>query len=284
MTGRALGPYGWSLALHGVVVLLLVVGASFNPPEVIQPMQIEAVVVDQSVIEALALERRIDDQRSRESAARRERERQAREEQARVEREQQEAREAATAERARVEQQQRAELESKRKLEAEQRSKAEAAAAAKRKADKEAADRKAREQAEARKSADAEATAKRKAEADARDRAQREADLQARLAEEERRAAAVSSGAQAQYLAQIRARIQSKWIRPPSARAGLKCVVKVTQIPGGDVVSASLGACNGDEAVKQSIISAVLRSSPLPTPEDPTLFVRNLNFEFVPED
>ena len=85
-------------------------------------------------------------------------------------------------------------------------------------------------------------------------------------------------------MAQIRARIQRNWIRPPSARAGLKCIVKVTQIPGGEVVSASLGACNGDEAVKQSIISAVLRASPLPTPEDPTLFVRNLNFEFVPED
>jgi len=273
MTGRTLGPYGWSLALHGVVVLLLVLGASFDSPEVVQPLPIEAVVVDQSVIEALALERRIDDQRSREAAARRERERQAREEQARAEREQQEAKEAAAAE-----------LQSKRQAETERRKKAEADAAAKRKADKEAADRKAREQAEARKMADAEAAAKRKAEADARDRAQREADLQARLAEEERRAAAVSSGAQAQYVAQIRARIQRNWIRPASARAGLKCVVKVTQIPGGEVVSASLGACNGDEAVKQSIISAVLRASPLPAPEDPTLFVRNLNFEFVPED
>jgi colicin import membrane protein len=273
MTGRALGPYGWSLALHGAVVLLLVVGASFNAPEVTQPLPIEAVVVDQSVIEALALERRIDDQRSREAAARREREQQSREQEARREREQEEAKEAAAAE-----------LQSRRQAEVERRKKAEADAAAKRKADKEATDRKAREQADARKKADAEAATKRKAEADARDWAQREADLQARLAEEERRAAAVASGAQAQYVAQIKARIQRNWIRPPSARAGLKCIVKVTQIPGGEVVSASLGACNGDEAVKQSILSAVLRSSPLPTPADPTLFVRNLNFEFVPED
>jgi hypothetical protein len=36
--------------------------------------------------------------------------------------------------------------------------------------------------------------------------------------------------------------------------------------------------------VKQSIVSAVLRSSPLPAPSDPSLFERNLVFEFVPED
>jgi colicin import membrane protein len=94
----------------------------------------------------------------------------------------------------------------------------------------------------------------------------------------------VSSGARAQYAALIQARIQRNWIRPASAKPGLKCTVKVTQIPGGEVVGASLGACNGDEAVKQSIISAVLRSSPLPTPPEPALFERNLVIEFVPED
>jgi colicin import membrane protein len=58
----------------------------------------------------------------------------------------------------------------------------------------------------------------------------------------------------------------------------------VTQIPGGAVVGATLGTCNGDDAVRQSIVSAVLRSSPLPTPPDPSLFERNLVIEFVPED
>ena len=94
----------------------------------------------------------------------------------------------------------------------------------------------------------------------------------------------MASGARVQYVALIQARIQRNWIRPASARSGLRCVVKVTQIPGGEVVGASLGACNGDETVKQSIISAVLKSSPLPAPPDPSLFERNLVIEFVPED
>ena len=56
------------------------------------------------------------------------------------------------------------------------------------------------------------------------------------------------------------------------------------EIPGGEIVGTSLGACNGDETVKQSIVSAVLRSSPLPAPPDPALFERNLEIVFVPED
>ena len=46
--------------------------------------------------------------------------------------------------------------------------------------------------------------------------------LAQRLAEEERRSAAEDSGQLAQYVAQIQARIQRAWIRPPSAREGLR--------------------------------------------------------------
>jgi colicin import membrane protein len=82
----------------------------------------------------------------------------------------------------------------------------------------------------------------------------------------------------------IQARIQRNWIRPASARPGLRCTVNVQQIPGGEVVGASIASCNGDDAVRQSIVSAVLRSSPLPAPPDPALFERNLVIEFVPEE
>jgi colicin import membrane protein len=60
--------------------------------------------------------------------------------------------------------------------------------------------------------------------------------------------------------------------------------VFVTQVPGGNVVSAKLGACNGDDAVKQSILDAVSRASPLPPPPDPALFERNLELYFRPTD
>ncbi len=70
---------------------------------------------------------------------------------------------------------------------------------------------------------------------------------------------------------------------PPGAVAGVECVVNVRQLPGGEVVGASIGQCNGDDAVKRSIEAAVFKASPLPEPEDPTLFDRNLRITFKPE-
>ena len=87
----------------------------------------------------------------------------------------------------------------------------------------------------------------------------------------------------AQYKAIIQQRVQRNWIRPPEAQPGLECEVFVSQIPGGEVVGVRFGRCNGDEVVRRSIESAVLRASPLPPPPDPTLFERNLVFVFKPE-
>ena len=48
------------------------------------------------------------------------------------------------------------------------------------------------------------------------------------------------------------------------ARPGIDCVVTVVQLPTGDVVSAKVASCNGDDAVRRSIERAVLDASPLP--------------------
>lgn len=151
---------------------------------------------------------------------------------------------------------------------------------------REDAERKKREQeAEAKKVADAKKRAdeKRKAE-ETKQAAEREAELQKSLAAEEHAAALRSSGALATWLGQIANRIQRAWIRPPSAKPGLDCMVYVTQVPGGEVTNVRVGQCNGDAAVRQSIESAVLRASPLPPPPDPALFDRNLEIRFIPED
>jgi colicin import membrane protein len=111
-----------------------------------------------------------------------------------------------------------------------------------------------------------------------------QADLQRSIDAEERLDAARASGAMSTWAAQIQARIQRAWIRPPSARAGLACTLYVTQVPGGEVVNVKLGSCNGDDAVKQSILDAAFRASPLPAPADPSLFERNLEVTFRPTD
>ena len=103
------------------------------------------------------------------------------------------------------------------------------------------------------------------------------------MREEQARIDAMNSGALAQYVYAIQQRIQRNWVEPPSARAGLECVVNVRQLPGGEVVGATIGQCNGDDAVKRSIEAAVFKASPLPEPQDPTLFERNLRITFKPE-
>ena len=126
-----------------------------------------------------------------------------------------------------------------------------------------------------------EADEKRRAD-EARQRAEREADLKRSLEAEERARAASGLGAQWRDL--IRAKIMGEWRRPPTARAGTECVVRVTQVPGGEVVAARILSCNGDAAVRQSIELAVMNASPLPPPPDPALFERNLDVVFKPND
>jgi colicin import membrane protein len=197
--------------------------------------------------------------------------------------------EAEAAERARLERAQ-VELQNARK---------EAAAAERKKQDqlqaqqkKQAADearRKAESEAERKKAADAEAQREKEAQAkaaqDAKARAAREADLKRSLAAEEQEGAAVARpGVKDEYRALLVQAIERNWIRPPSARAGLACTLYVNQATGGTVVDVKIGPCNGDEAVRESIVNAVYRASPLPAPGDPRAFERRLEIVFMPTE
>jgi colicin import membrane protein len=170
---------------------------------------------------------------------------------------------------------------------------AEKAAADKAAAEKAAADKAAAEKAEAERVAAAKAEAERKAkeaaerkakEQLAQERAQSEADLRSQLAAEEHLNAVESSPAKAEYLALITARINRAWIRPPSAHAGIKCVVHITQVAGGEITHVSVEGCNGDEAVRQSVQTAAYRASPLPAPADAALFDPNITVTFAPDE
>lgn len=114
----------------------------------------------------------------------------------------------------------------------------------------------------------------------AAERAARVADLQQSLREDERATAA--SGALASWQSQITSRIQNAWIKPPTAQPGIKCVLHVGLVQGGSVTSVSIGECNGDDAVRQSIQTAVYNASPLPAPPDGIAFPSQLIITFQP--
>lgn len=229
------------------------------------PPPVEAVRPPEPAVEPPP-DRRAEEAAAAERAAEQLREQQLVQERAAKEREVQVAREKAAAEQRRAE-----EAERKRAEEA----------AAKRKAAEET-ERKKAEAAEARRKADEKAQAEREAKV----RAEREADLQRQLAaeEEEGAAAAARAGVMDEYRLMLVQAIERNWIRPPSARAGLECTLYVTQAPGGSVVDVKLGTCNGDQAVRESITTAVYKSSPLPAPRDPRAFERRLEIVFRPTE
>jgi len=307
------GPSASSFALHAVLIGLLAVGWwRFTPPRPpAQTLAIEATVLTELPAQPAAAQPAAAPEPSpappdpaAEAAAARAAEQAAQEAaQATAEREQalahqqaeqreQEAQRAREAEQRRAEQESRnadtqrkleAQKEAQRAAEAQKKAEAAAKAEAQKKADAAAkAEAAARAEAQKKAEAAARAEAQQKAERDAQAREQ--ADLRARLAAEERVNAA-RSGAQAQqYAALIRARVERAWIRPPSAQAGLDCEVHVTQVTGGTVTGVQIARCNGDAAVRESIEAAVYRASPLPVPENPDLFERNLVFNFRPNE
>ncbi|MEA3175524.1 MAG: colicin import rane protein [Gammaproteobacteria bacterium] len=170
----------------------------------------------------------------------------------------------------------RADDAKKRAAEADQAAAAKRAQDAQRAEDAKRAEQQKRE-AEAKAADDA------KKAADQRAKSEREAELKRQLAEEERVSAVQSGPLRDQYIAQLQNRIQRAWIRPPSARVGLDCLVQVTQVAGGEVTSAQVTQCNGDTAARQSIENAVYRASPLPSPPDPALFMKTFSFRFHPD-
>lgn len=264
----------------GIFGLTLIQMARNAPPP---QLAIQAVVVDQSLLGRASRQQ----ERDRERAQQREREQAAAKQQQEKERQKEIADRRETEKRAEQERQ----TEIKQREEQEQRRQAEELQVrerqdAERKREAEAVKQK---QAEAERRRVAEIERKQKEEAerrraaeDSKAQAAREAELRSQLEEEEGRDQAANSGLLNQYVAMIEQRIVRNWNRPPSARPGLECEVRVAQTPGGTVLSVQLGRCNGDAAVRQSIEAAVMRSSPLPPPPDPRLFERNLVLIFKP--
>jgi colicin import membrane protein len=208
--------------------------------------------------------------REAESAAAREREAQLATEREAQQREQVEAKEREVAVAAEAQRRAEAAAEERRKTEAEE----------KRKAD----ELKALQAKEAQQREQAEREAKAKADAQAKVNAAREAALQRELASEEEGEAIQRSGVVDEYRALLVQTIERNWIRPPSAKSGLECTLDVTQAPGGSVLNVTIGACNGDQAVRESVANAVYRSSPLPAPRDPRAFQRRLVIVFKPTE
>jgi len=120
------------------------------------------------------------------------------------------------------------------------------------------------------------------------------ASLQQQLAAEEQqreaaataaRTAAKAQSAIARYKDLIRQKVERNWVRPLNTEKGMECVVRVKLVPGGDVLQARVVQSSGNPVFDRSVENAVYKASPLPLPDDTTLFdyFRELEFTFKPE-
>lgn len=290
---REIGGLAWALVLavgiHLLMAALVVLGTMnwepFRQPPP-QAIAIEAVMVDTSEIRKQREEaqKAVERERLRDDRAERLREQREREQEQDKEREKKEEQE----------KKRQADLDAQKKRESQlkldqMRKEQEKKAEEERKKQQEELDKIRAEAAAAEK--------KRKEDADKLKQveAQRQREEYEKRKDEEARILAEKIGAEERafqagrlatlsdtYQAAIQSYVTQNWIRPPTARAGLKCTLKIIQIPGGEVISASIaGSCNGDEATRRSIVAAVERGGALPYRGFEDVFAREIDFIFI---
>ena len=275
--------FAGAIGVHLLMVALVVLGTmNWQPFRKTQPigLTIEAVIVDTSAIR----EKREQAQRA---AAEAEQRKQAQERRAQdLEQQRQREKEAEVQRKQKLEEQRKKEaqdrlsalrLERERKLEEERQKQQRELEEVRKQA--EAAEKQRKLEAERLKQIEA----RKKAEAAEQQRKLQEAERQKQAAAEER---AFKAGQQAtkndEYVGAIQALVTQNWLRPPTAQPGLRCTLKIVQIPGGEVISAAIaGQCNGDEATRRSIVAAVERTGALPYRGFEDVFKREIDFIFI---
>jgi colicin import membrane protein len=83
------------------------------------------------------------------------------------------------------------------------------------------------------------------------------------------------------YSLAIQQAVVQNWLRPDSAQPGIRCTLRIVQIPGGEVIQVSVTSpCNADDLTRRSIEAAVLKAQPLPYRGYESVFQRDIKFNF----
>ena len=86
------------------------------------------------------------------------------------------------------------------------------------------------------------------------------------------------------YIEKIRARIWSHIIPPSDLKGNPEAIFDVVQLPTGEVLSARLRKSSGNKDYDDAVERAILKSSPLPKPDRPDQFQRELTLKFRPRE
>jgi colicin import membrane protein len=101
-----------------------------------------------------------------------------------------------------------------------------------------------------------------------------------------REGAAASSKALATWIDKIRAKIRGNIVLPPDIKGNPEAIFDVVLLPTGEVLEdrLRLRKSSGHAGYDAAVERAIRKSSPLPRPDRPELFQRNLELKFRPLD
>lgn len=111
-----------------------------------------------------------------------------------------------------------------------------------------------------------------------RRQAAQEADLMAKVAADGARIKARES-----WAGRISAKVKPNVVVPPGVTGNPEAVVAISLLPDGSVAGEPrMRQSTGNRALDEAILRAIVKSSPLPKPDDPAAFERNLELKFRP--
>jgi colicin import membrane protein len=116
------------------------------------------------------------------------------------------------------------------------------------------------------------------------DEQRREAERREAVARQQAIAAAARDRALATWVDKIRAKIRGNIRLPNDMSGNPEAIFDVTQLPTGEVISIRLRKSSGHKGYDDAVERAILKSSPLPKPDQPNLFERQLELRFRPQD
>lgn len=99
-----------------------------------------------------------------------------------------------------------------------------------------------------------------------------------------REQASARSRAMAGWVDKIRAKIRGNILLPPDLAGNPEAIFEVTLLPTGEVLNHKLKKSSGHRGYDDAIERAILKSSPLPKPDQASLFERQLELHFRPQD
>ncbi|HXZ55856.1 MAG TPA: energy transducer TonB [Burkholderiales bacterium] len=86
------------------------------------------------------------------------------------------------------------------------------------------------------------------------------------------------------YVDRIRSKIKGNVALPSNITGNPEAIFDVIQLPTGEVFSVTLKKSSGNQLYDDAVERAILKSSPLPKPDRPEQFQRELQLKFKPQE